>query len=296
MRFLSHEGYSLPLIIRQDLYADLIYLTWTDDPLTTMTIQWHTINNPNPNPEVLYRRENSKGSWSVAVGTVRDMPVSSVGRQIHWTDIKGLSPDAGYEFRFAGDSKGKVYKFKTMPENLNDHPLKIATSSDSHDHYSADWFVPMTKLMGGTVAGGLDADIIVGIGDFTYDNGRAGQRFTDEWIDLLKHFQDAFVNSEGYIIPMIQTVGNHDTLYQVEGITAPDNAPNFKALFAFPTQDDLPTQRPFYGRLNFGDYLQVIMIDRPWGAPVDEVTPWVRDVIDDRFKHVIPFIHYQLYR
>lgn len=291
MEFLGRRGYILPFKNRD--FTDLVYLTWTDDPLTTMTIQWHTIENENPSQEVFYKEEDTT-NWLSAIGTVRDMPVTNKKRKIHWTDLKGLKPNTGYEFRFSGDSPDKIYKFKTMPQTLNDRPIKIATSSDSHDHYSSSWFEQMTALMGGQ-QNGFDADIIIGIGDFTYDDGRIGQRYTDEWIDLLKHFQKSFVNSEGYIIPMVQTVGNHDTLYQREGIHAPDNAPNFKALFAFPTQDNLPTQYPFFGRLNFGDYLQLILLDTPWGSSSEVATPWMESIIDSSKKHIIPFVHYPLY-
>ena len=276
-------------------YADFIYLNFEDDPLTTMTIQWHTLNDLNPDGAVLYREEDSSDEWLSVTGSVRDMPVTDNNRKIHWTKLEGLNPETGYEFKFNGDTLGAQYKFKTLPANLEGgKEIRIASSSDAHGTPDTN-ILTLSKCMGGTVPEGFDADLIVGVGDYTYDDGEVGLSYTQLWINLLNVFTQSFINSEGYLIPFIPAIGNHDTLRQKNSsILAPGNAPNFESLFAFPTQPLVDgIQYPFYGHLEFGDYLQLMVLDTSWGSQShwSELTPWIQSKIRPDIKHILPVCH-----
>lgn len=290
------ENKSVIPFIRRKPYADLVYLTWIDDPLTTMTIQWHTIETrtgAEPNPEVKYREINSP-EWLVATGSNHDMlfpdPINEKRRVVHWTTLRGLSPNTAYEFAFNGDDR-TVYKFKTAPSDLSSS-LKIAFASDSHygiqditdsSHETIPMIVERIKE--------AEPDVVVHGGDFGYDDGNVSRGVTMQWIGFMKMMQSgALLNSDGFMIPFIPTLGNHDGGQQKGAPYGEGNAVNFSNMFAFPI-----SQNYLYGRLNFGDYLQLLVLDSGWGNPIEQCTNWLAQEIDGSKKHVIPFYHRPLY-
>jgi hypothetical protein len=289
--------------IKKKSYADLVYLTWVDDPLTTMTIQWHTIETrvgTEPNTNVLYREEGTE-EWQMQETQIsHDMPfpepVNEKARKVHWTTLRGLMPDTAYEFAFDGESRKQIRKFKTMPQSL-DRPIKIVFASDSHygiaDITDMSWvnFPMITDEMRNT-----DPDMVLGGGDYTYDDGRTTQGVTAIWVKFLKEMEKRLINSNGYMIPFITAFGNHDGGYHFDDYINnvphdPENTDvNFMKLFAFPT-----TQNHAYGGLSFGDYLQLLCLENGYAQPIEECTEWLVDNIDDTKKHVLPFYHIPLY-
>lgn len=278
-------------------YADLIYLTWVEDPTTSMTIQWHTVKNVagnTPNQEVKYREEG-KTTWSTVTGVVKDVPASNTlrdgGRKVHWTFINGLNPDTGYQFMFSGDRKGNIYKFKTMPAELN-RPIKITFASDPHEgvtHENSPFHGEGIEKICKEMAK-LNPDIIIGGGDYTYDDGVIKNGHTEWWVSILQRFNRNFINSEGYLIPFLTTVGNHDTSQEQTGTYGVGNAPLYSTVYAFPI-----TQNYLYGSLEFGNYLQLLSLDTDHGNPIAQCTDWLTNKIDGTKKHVIPFFHRPFY-
>src|SRR5690625_2362297 len=74
------------------------YLTWQNDPTTTMTIQWHTTGTGAP--EVEYREVGSS-QWRIKDGATT-RPFIGTDKMIHWLEINELNPNTDYEFRFKG--------------------------------------------------------------------------------------------------------------------------------------------------------------------------------------------------
>ena len=56
-----------------DVYKRQILLTWTEDPTTTITIDWHTAENQS---QQLFFREKGKEKWEVESGKTHPFPFS----------------------------------------------------------------------------------------------------------------------------------------------------------------------------------------------------------------------------
>src|SRR5690606_22337418 len=93
------------------LFAEIsaLYLSWYQDPTTTMTIQWHT-------PDFEYGDaiwlETHDHSWISVAGEHARLK----SLLVHKVELVSLSPDTEYRFRIGNDPK--IYNFKTAPSNL----------------------------------------------------------------------------------------------------------------------------------------------------------------------------------
>lgn len=280
---------------------DVVYLNLQSDPLTTMTIQFHTINKSNPSSKIFYRKEDINGTWKESTGDFRDAAATGKKRKIHWVEITDLEPDTVYQFKIEEDEVNITRKFKTFPSDLtNGRTLKLAHASDPHFKHSMtepfQYFEPICDAMGGKNEDGFDADIIIGGGDYTIDDGREGLEYTIAWIEFLKTIQDKFVSSDGCMIPFVPVVGNHDTRRQKDDEVGLGNSANYERMFAFPTQDINEVDLAGYGHLEFGDYLQLLILDSGWlSGDSGKNRVFVEEYIDDSKTHIIPINHVPMY-
>lgn len=291
---------------------DVVYLNIEDDPLTTITVQWHTIGKLNPNSKVLYREEGSEGDWLLAEGDSHDPPATNKTRKIHFCKISGLTPNTGYEFRLFEDATFTFYKFRTFPESLTDRNIKVAFASDSHGFQNGLgdvpeegnywWFEELTSRIG---KDGFDADLLVGVGDYTYDEGRGRQQDTNVWVLLLKELQKYLINSDGYMIPFLPAIGNHDVLDssgvdgEKDAFRIPEDMAHYESLFAFPTKENLPVQNLCLGNMKFGNYFHLLLLDTGTNEFGVDDTPQL-DFLDaallgDNAKWTIPAYHRPMY-
>jgi hypothetical protein len=290
-------------MVRRKPYADILYLTWITDPLTTMTVQWHTIERRvgvNPDCEIKYREINTE-IWNSVTGTNQIIPYPDVliekERLVHWTTITGLQAGTNYEFKFSGDTTEQIYKFKTMPLNLNTEQIKIAFAGDCH--YGIDDIFDMSHENIEMVTSEIkksQPDIFIGLGDLVYDDGEVHAGVTYNWVRFLKMLQEHLIKDDGYLIPFITAFGNHDgarTYLDIENGAPYDkdnNATYFSKLFAFPK-----SQNHLFGDLIFGDYLQLLCLESGYANPISECTQFLTNNIDNTKKHIIPFYHIPLY-
>lgn len=264
-----------------------LYLTWQQDPTTTMTIDWHVIGAPDETR--LEYRKQGETLWQYKTGSNHDFPYSK--RTIIRVELTDLTPESKYEFRFGEDYK--VYTFRTMPEKLT-RPLRIAIGGDTMHHQ--DLFEKTNRQVLP-----YDPDFIVIGGDLAYADGlppeEQGIRADpvtmlrtehprpglDEGDNLWYHWFDAYKNTlitdDGRVIPMLVTIGNHE---ESQG-----KAPYFFALFAMPGD-------PGYNVLDFGEYLSFILLDSGHVNPIEgEQTEWLKKVLTERkdFPHLFPVYH-----
>ncbi len=113
-----------------------LYLQWQRDPTTTMTIHWHTVGEA---PSELSYRASGSTNWQPARGTAR--PLAGTERWVHVVELTGLTPASDYEFCF--ERAGKVFKFRTMPRDLN-QPVRFVTGGDVY--HRREWMDRMTTL------------------------------------------------------------------------------------------------------------------------------------------------------
>ena len=263
---------------------DGIFLTWQRDPLTTMTIDWNSEEIREPLVE--YRKLGEEGYWLQKTGESFPFPFSE--RTVHRVELRYLSPGTTYEFRFGTDSK--VYRFRTMPENLV-RPLRIAVGGDTR--HTQEWMEATNRQ-----ATNLYVDFIVWGGDLAYADGREDRlHHWYEWFDANKN---TLITEEGRIIPVVLGIGNHEVrggyYSRHEEFEANDTwraqiAPYFYTLFAFPGQ-------PGYNVLDFGDYLSIVMLDTDHTNPVEGTqTEWLETVLEERkdIPHLIPVYHIPAY-
>lgn len=295
---------SMPFVESEKFDPVALFLTWQQDPATTITIDWHTVNGERP--AVMEYRIKGNDDWQSSTGSTHDFPHSQ--RTINRVELTGLLPDSKYEFRFGNDSK--VYKFRTMPDKLT-RPLRIAVGGDTMHH--KDFFEETNRQVLK-----YDPDFVVVGGDIAYADGRPPQeqgiradpqtrgrvtgsrKAPEEGDNLWYHWFDGYKNTliteNGRVIPMILTIGNHEVLgsyySNMEGYEQTDEyreqrAPYFFSLFAMPGQ-------PGYNVLDFGDYMSFILLDSDHTNPLDgEQKEWLERVLTERqhVPHVFPKYH-----
>jgi hypothetical protein len=256
------------------------YLTWTEDPTTTMVVDWHL---DEVNPTTLFFRRKGTEKWHSFESDVLPYPFSP--RYVHRVGLQGLRSNTEYELRFA-DAES-IYYFRTLPKNLNNKSLKIAIGGDSM--HRKEWFEKTNR-----VVTSYDPDFVIIGGDMAYENGLAEniQRIYD-WFDAYKN---TLVTEDNRIIPCIVAVGNHEVVggyyKQHEGYQQTNEfrrriAPYFYGLFAFPGQ-------PGYNVLDFGKYLSLIILDTEHSNPIEGVqTEWLKTTLESRknIMHKIPIYH-----
>ncbi len=256
------------------------YLTWTEDPTSTIVVDWHSMDI---NTSTLSFREKETETWDVFESKVLPYPISE--RMVHRIEVGGLKAATAYEIMFNGSKE--VYFFRTMPSTLDKSTIKIAIGGDSM--HRKEWFEKTNA-----VAASYDPDFIIIGGDMAYENGLAEnvQRIYG-WFDAYKN---TLVTAENRILPCIVAAGNHEVVggyYDVhEGYEQNDAfrnriAPYFFGLFAFPGQ-------PGYNVLDFGEYLSLIILDTDHTNPIPKAqTRWLNRTLRQRkdVLHKIPIYH-----
>lgn len=262
-----------------------LFLTWRQDPSTTMVIDWHTVGESGA-AVLRYRRAGGGAPWASVQARTKPFPYSD--RSIHRVELTGLEPDATYEFRPGVGARS--YLFRTMPKEAS-RPIRFVASGDTyHDRES------MARTARQVTA--YDPDFIVLGGDLAYADGRPErvERWHD-WFDLIK---TTLVTPDGRVIPILPAIGNHEVAggyyhgiagYQQDDASRARGAPFFYALFATPGQ-------PGYGVIDFGNYLSIILLDSDHTNPIPGLqTRWLEQVLSARRQvpHLFPVYHVGAY-
>ncbi len=260
-----------------------IFLTWQQDPLTTMTIDWHTEGEDRP--VVVHYRKAGEGPWRALGGDTREFPFSE--RLIHRVELTGLEPATKYEFRFGANSK--IYNFETMPENIVE-PLRIAIGGDVR--HEKEWMDRTNR-----VAMEYDPHFIVWLGDLAYAD--EDPRLNYRWYEFFDSIKETLITEDGQVIPIVVMLGNHEVVwlprlerndglhYAEEHGWENHDAIWFYELFAFPKE-------PGYGTLDFGDYLSLIILNTDHGEPIEgRQAEWLEEQLAARqdIPHVFPMFH-----
>lgn len=257
-----------------------IYLTWIEDPTTTIHVDWHTDKQIESN---LYIREKGSEDWRSFDSKVLPYPFSE--RWVHRVGVKNLKANTSYEVRFGEFTE--IYYFQTLPNSLDNRLLKIAIGGDTM--HQKEWFEKTNR-----VVASYEPDFVIIGGDMAYENGLAEnvQRIYD-WFDAHKQ---TLILDDGRILPCIVAIGNHEVVGGYhdnnEGYEQTDSfrariAPYFYGLFAFPGQ-------PGYKTLDIGNYLSFIILDTQHSNPITgKQTEWLEETLSARTNvfHKIPIYH-----
>lgn len=139
---------------------DQIHVNVTDDPSSSVTIQWHTVSDE---PSSVRYGEDPLNLAAFASGSSKAPPHSVTGR-IHQVSLSGLQPDTLYFFECGSLSGGwsAISQFRTAPVGRAPFTLALYGETDSGSRFDTlmghlrqetpDWHV---HLGGMAFAGGL---------------------------------------------------------------------------------------------------------------------------------------------
>jgi hypothetical protein len=244
-----------------------VYLTWQNDPTTTMTVQWITETNKESD-KVFYRKIGEK-KWKSAVGNHTPMP-KKLPYLIHRVELTNLQPNTSYYLQ-TGENGGTAYKFRTMPSNL-ERSIRFVVGGDMY-HDSIEYLIETNRQ-----AAKMDPMFALVGGDIAYGGAKTPtENYKDEekrWMKWIMAWKEQMVTPEGYLIPFLPCIGNHDVNGRFD--QPKENAPFFYALFAFPGPNG-------YNVMDFGNYMTIIILDSGHTNPVTgEQTEWLQHTLGAR--------------
>ena len=248
-----------------------IFLTWQRDPSTTMTIVWITDEDRTDN-DVEFR--NVKHStWQKIEGHHHPMP-EDLPYLIHQLELTCLDPNSNYEFRTGPDAV--TYKFRTLPSDEN-APIRFVVGGDIYNGSKA-----LFKQINAAVLLHNPMFILLG-GDLAYAHTKKPWKHPEttktrmSWIRWLKAWKKQMVTTDGRLIPIIPTIGNHDVTGHFN--QTPEQSPFFYAIFPFPGDQG-------YNVLDMGNFISIFVLDSSHTHPISgEQTTWLHNALKKR-KHV----------
>jgi len=254
-----------------------LFLTWVDDPYTTIVIDYHTLPGFSEATSIRYREAGAE-KWKTAAGQSFPYPYSD--RTIHRVHINGLKAGANYQFQINGFDR--IYQFRTVPKGKN-APIRFAIGGDTM--HRKEWMDSVNR-----VARSYDPDFVIWGGDLAYANGSPEN--IEKWRQWFESIMETLIDSTGRAIPILVGIGNHEVQKKTDEFKPVDEmrlkfAPFFYTFFAFPGQ-------PGYGVIDFGKYLSFIFLDTDHTNPIGgEQTEWLEKTLKKRkaFTHVIPVYH-----
>ena len=262
-----------------------LFLTWRQDPASTITIDWHSLPAESRTSQVAYRPMGFE-NWRFRTGHVQTLPGAK--RIIHRVELTGLQPATMYEFRLGPDSR--IFSFRTMPATA-DEPVVFAIGGDTR--HRREWMEQTNRE-----AMKFDPDFIAWGGDLAYDDALIER--ADKIVDWFDACKATLITPEGRVVPVVVGIGNHEVVggywRNTEGYKPTDAwrlaiAPFFFRVFAFPGQ-------PGYGVLDFGDYMSLIVADTDHANPMDGAQlAWLEKTLAERSRvpHVFPMYHAPAY-
>lgn len=256
--------------------AEALYLTFSDDPSSSMTVIW--IEKEEKKEGIDYQKLGDE-EWQKSEAKSERLVGSNWW--VYKTYLSGLEEDSVYQVKV----DGKKYLFHTLPKGLK-RPLKIVIGGDAYLKES------LFKEMNQMVAAKRPDFVIMG-GDIAYTEGlrhclkeKCWQ--ADRWVDFLRIWSEQLVTPEGHLIPIVPVLGNHDVK---EGFDDPRKAPVLLyQLFAFP-QD-----RISYRTLCVGGELCFLLLDSGHTYPVaGPQTEWLESALQEKWRYKIPIYHIAAY-
>lgn len=253
-----------------------VYLTWQRNPESTMSIQW--ISSIDDVTDVIEFQGEGEEQWHEVQGYHREMPCQ-LPFFIHFVELKELQASSGYRFRLKGCASD--YKFRTLPNDLS-QPIRFIVGGDMYNG--------SLELMEQTnrAAAATEPSFVVIGGDIAYSATSNSFRCEDgkKWLDWLKAWKNTMVTPQGYLIPILPAIGNHE----VRGGSncTPNEAEFFYALFPLPGPKG-------YNVLDFCDYMTIVFLDSGHTNPIaGEQTDWLKETLMHRCRYPHKFAVYHI--
>jgi len=253
--------------------TDSMFLTWQQDPTTTMTVQWvgEDVGRTKIEYSVLSDKEDE--DWKSAKTELKDYPDTDL--RVHRCELTGLRPGTEYQFR-VGDEQ-KLRRFRTMPATAT-NTLQFVSGGDAGTGSHA---------IGTNILAAKQEPYFAFIGgDLAYDNGSSPRTF----LRYLRNYSEHMIDPKGRMIPMLACIGNHEVKGGYKGKR--QNAGSYLSVF-----DGFYPEKTF-GVLDIGDYMSLVLLDTGHIAPINgEQADWLEQTLADRQdrQHLIVANHVPAY-
>ena len=229
-----------------------------------MDIQW--ITGKDQLDDVIQYQKEGENQWARGCGRHALMP-SKLPYLIHYVQLSDLKPATNYCFRIGEEEK--IYKFRTMPSNTN-APIRFIVGGDMYNGT-----LGMLEKTNRAAAAADPLFVVIG-GDIAYSATGSASKPEDaqKWLDWLKIWKNTMVTPEGYLIPIVPAIGNHEVCGGSNG--TPNEAQFFFTLFPMPGLAG-------YNVLDFEDYMSLIILDSGHTNPIKGAqTDWLKQVLAQR--------------
>jgi len=255
---------------------DQIHMAWVEEPSTTLTVVWRTLDPAAPSL-VRYRPAGS-GKWLNAKGGPR---ASGTTGQLHEATVRRLKPATKYEYRVSG-SKGawsEVHTTSTAPPGPAN--FDVVFVADTGMIGREDGLATGAKQVIDEIAR-LDPALILWGGDAAYYNTdkRWGtlDNTIDAWFNMVKPF--------AVKAPIMPTYGNHEIFLQ-EG---------YEPWAArFPTPEGFDNRQYYSFDVGNAHFTSIMAANSSKGEHSPEVLNWIEQDIAAAKKRgqrwIIPFMH-----
>lgn len=268
--FLSSSGWA-------SLAQETVYLTWQQSPSTTMTIQWISLTQEKQSV-VNYRPVKGNSEWLKATGEAFPFP-HAPKYLIHRIELKNLQPNTEYLFTVCPYQE--EYRFLTAPSYLEKEICFVVGGDMYHDGLpilaktcqKAAQTAPLFALVGGDIA-------------YAVKSRHLGFQLIDRWIDWIKVWHTCMVTPQGFLIPTVAAIGNHDLVGHYD--QTPAQAAIFSALFPMPG-------KRIYNVLDFNSYLSIFILDSGHANPIaGQQANWIQSTLQERQKVTHRFALYHV--
>lgn len=180
-----------------------VYLTWQNDPSTTMTVNFHS-PKAHENVRLLFDDESHDGEVAAyeqdATGSMHQIPGLKDGRYIYVIEATDLDPGKTYHFVVADGDKALTKERRFRPLPPKDAPIRFISGGDMSILPRAH---RMTKM-----AGNMNPMFGLIGGDIAYANGEFKNAWMwDKWLNM---WDRNMVTDDGVMIPMVLALGNHE--------------------------------------------------------------------------------------
>lgn len=255
-----------------------LYLSIERNPTTEMTIRWITDNQSSE--DRIYYRQKGYPNWILASGEHIEMP-DRHPYFIHRVRLCNLEPDSEYIFKIG--EEGTRYKFKTLPKHLY-KPINFVVGGDMY-HDDVETYAETNRAAAAT----RPLFAMLG-GDIAYSAPMVKLSSMHEnfqrWMHWLKAWTETMVTPDGYIIPMIITIGNHEVIGRY--LQPPSKAEFFYALFKWP-------ETKSYQTVDFGKYMSIFVLDSGHTEPIEgPQAEWLASELAERELVVHKFALYHV--
>jgi len=233
---------------------DSLFLTWQQDPTTTMTIQWVGTDSA---ADIRFSPLTGD-TWNTAKTITKPFPNTEL--KVHRCELTRLAP--GTEYKFQIGAAASDYRFRTMPAKATNTIQWVSGGDSGIDQHA----VNTNKL-----AAKQEPYFALIAGDLAYDDGTKPLVF----LKFLQNWRKEMVDPKGRLIPMLSCIGNHEVTGGYKGPR--DKSPQYLSVF-----DGLFREKTFEV-LDFGDYLSLVLLDTDHIAPIGgEQTGWLAKTLADR--------------